>query len=672
MESLCDICKTIPFRDLQENPDQQITKIVLGDYKDVQKRVTCPFCCLAFELLQDTTTRLKYSDIDEYVQRYWGGPSVEVQWRHREHTLEVNGYPLRFTQGHSRSLGRVVNSAPVALDQIFSLLKDCEESHQCSLSAPEEEDADRLAALRAIDVQRMCVTSIPPTTRYVALSYLWGGVSVPYLLRANKEELMKPGGLEVYRSEMPLTIRDAIELVRKMNLEYLWVDALCLVQDDKEEMWVGINAMSLIYEYSYFTIVAAGGSDANAGLVGISPRKSSQINAEISPGVELVGTLAIGELLEIAHYSTRAWTFQEFHSSRRKLIFHNNMMYYQCVNGSWSEDIEGQPISSRIRHRALAPTRRGDVFSEFEILIREYSIRNATHQYDIVRAVASIYYKMIGKEYGDHLFGVPIVAFDSFMCFYTPETDTKYLKRREDLPSWAWTGWNGTIFWADTGDDNKTLLWTKSRTWIIWYIRDSHGDLNLIWDSYEDDSDKKTTSTEQICAKRIARLQRFSSSPLPTLPSLNIPHVVEHRKGVLQFWTFSARFNLRVDTEGESYLGRMKSFSDWKAASQVFGTDNNYYGFIRVDEESSRYDNDGIELIVISEAAKVSSNDYDAFYVNGHWAELTRLEGGCWYNVLYIEDKLGVAERKGFGQIRCDAIQVSPGSIWHWKELILG
>ncbi|KAI1146685.1 HET-domain-containing protein [Nemania diffusa] len=671
MDSLCDICQTIPFRELQEDPCREIAKFDLGDYDDVKQRVSCVFCCLASRSVLETSRLLGYSDnnIGEYIRKYWIGTSIEVQWRHRDQLFEVNGFPLRYTRGPSRSLGRIVHSGPVAVDPITSLLRECETSHECSLSVSEE-DASRLSTLRAIDINQMCITSILPSARYVALSYVWGAIPVPYLLRANKEELMMPGGLEAYQSRMPLTISDAIKLVRKMNFDYLWVDALCLVQDDKDDMAIGINAMSIIYEHAYFTIVAADGSNADAGLAGVSPRKVSQITAEVLPGVELVGTLAVGEELSLAYYSKRAWTFQEFHLSRRKLIFHNNMVYYQCMKGSWSEDIKGLPIASRIRHRALAPTQPDKLFLEFTIILEEYSIRNATHQHDIVNAVASIYYRILGRKYGRHIFGVPVVAFDSFMCFYCPETHLTYLERRGALPSWAWTGWSGNVVWTDKGDDNDTLMWNTDCTWIIWYMRNPVGSLNLMWDLSKCAGNRYTASSEQICAKRIAALQRFSATPLPIMPSRIIPHTFDLRYDLLQFWTFSAHFSLRVDVEGENYLSSRK-FLDWKVAQQIFGPDDKYYGFIYMDEESSLCDHGTVELIAISESAQVVSHDYHAFYRNKHWSKLTREKGGCWYNVMYIEERLGIAERKGFGQIYCNEIHVSPESMWEWKEMVL-
>ena len=104
---------------------------------------------------------------------------------------------------------------------------------------------------------------------YIALSYVWGQVDCLKLLMHNQEELAKPGGLRNHRHEIPWTIIDAIHLTKDMGFRYLWVDALCLLQDNELDMLQGIHHMDIIYRGAVLTIIAATGSDANTGLPGV-------------------------------------------------------------------------------------------------------------------------------------------------------------------------------------------------------------------------------------------------------------------------------------------------------------------------------------------------------------------------------------------------------------------
>jgi hypothetical protein len=109
---------------------------------------------------------------------------------------------------------------------------------------------------------------------------------------------------------IPLTIRDAISLTQKLGKQYLWVDSLCLVQDDPEDLIGGIQRMDTIYEQSILTIVAAHGSDAMAGLPGVrqNSRSVSQISVDVSPTTKMVMYDETGNSPKDSKYATRAWT----------------------------------------------------------------------------------------------------------------------------------------------------------------------------------------------------------------------------------------------------------------------------------------------------------------------------------------------------------------------------
>jgi hypothetical protein len=65
---------------------------------------------------------------------------------------------------------------------------------------------------------------------------------------------------------MPLTYEESIEVVRVFGMRYLWIDALCIVQDDDEDISRHVNAMDHIYAEAYVTIAAMVGDSAEAGL----------------------------------------------------------------------------------------------------------------------------------------------------------------------------------------------------------------------------------------------------------------------------------------------------------------------------------------------------------------------------------------------------------------------
>jgi hypothetical protein len=122
--------------------------------------------------------------------------------------------------------------------------------------------------LLLIDLCWGCLVEMPGTVKYCALSYIWG--ELPDSLETRKEniELLKQNGSitsKSNRSLLPQTVRDAIRLLQSLGQRYLWVDRLCIIQNDDENKHLNIMRMDSIYSNSYLTIVAADGLDANHG-----------------------------------------------------------------------------------------------------------------------------------------------------------------------------------------------------------------------------------------------------------------------------------------------------------------------------------------------------------------------------------------------------------------------
>jgi hypothetical protein len=86
-------------------------------------------------------------------------------------------------------------------------------------------------------------------------------------LKSNVASLEQEGGLHI--DQLPQTIQDAMILMSQIQERYLWVDSLCIVQDDKDVKRSQIATMNQIYQGAYATIIAASGNDANAGLPGV-------------------------------------------------------------------------------------------------------------------------------------------------------------------------------------------------------------------------------------------------------------------------------------------------------------------------------------------------------------------------------------------------------------------
>ena len=176
--------------------------------------------------------------------------------------------------------------------------------------------AEEIPSLRMVDVVNNCITPAPHNCEYVALSYVWGRIDpqdIPRLLRDNVVELEIPGALvrSESLSKIPLTIRDAMLVVKELGMQYLWVDSLCIVQDDDGpggSKMQAIAKMGLVYGAAALTIIAYT-DGATTGLPGVQPgAKRTQFIEEIAPGLRLAFKLMYQYAMEESVYNTRGWT----------------------------------------------------------------------------------------------------------------------------------------------------------------------------------------------------------------------------------------------------------------------------------------------------------------------------------------------------------------------------
>jgi hypothetical protein len=155
----------------------------------------------------------------------------------------------------------------IDLSLVRSWIDDCERNHHECRSL--EHLTQRPAWL--IDVEEQCLVPAGQGSRYLALSYVWGSVPSLQTSRANQRDLQVPGALSQspMEEQIPLTIRDAMGLTRSLKVRYLWVDSLCICQDDEDLKHTQLEAMGSIYANAVVTIVAASGHDAAHGLCGL-------------------------------------------------------------------------------------------------------------------------------------------------------------------------------------------------------------------------------------------------------------------------------------------------------------------------------------------------------------------------------------------------------------------
>lgn len=130
------------------------------------------------------------------------------------------------------------------------------------------------AGFRLVDCLHQCIVRLHTPCDYLALSYVWGVQKSLWLqvCKENEQDLSRPHGLLLKRASgarLPHIVREAIELSSVLGFRYLWVDSLCILQDDERDKARLIARMDEIYHSAYATICiphCTGADDRIPGL----------------------------------------------------------------------------------------------------------------------------------------------------------------------------------------------------------------------------------------------------------------------------------------------------------------------------------------------------------------------------------------------------------------------
>ncbi|KAI0096829.1 HET-domain-containing protein [Hypoxylon sp. NC0597] len=300
-----------------------------------------------------------------------------------------------------------------------------------------------------------------------------------------KYELFRPGALGHRWSELPAVIQDTINLTSEFGETYLWVDALCIIQDDQEQKYSQIAQMDRVYSSALMTIVPLLRTlDPNQACSGL-PRYNSKVRfreqkVAVVQGMHLAVPFeaVFGMVDKNTRWSTRGWTYQECLLSRRILFLTESQAYFQCRHSIFCEDCIGEldttdvyfaPCTNLWNPGALATTsgrltlsfgtlhlpREPYSTDEHAILaylnyVNTYSFRQLTQASDALNAFRGIQNVLCDTMMTSFWYGMPEKYLDVALLFI-PRTDKPRAKQSQDyplnqyLPSWTWAAYNCAI-----------------------------------------------------------------------------------------------------------------------------------------------------------------------------------------------------------------------------------
>jgi hypothetical protein len=220
--------------------------------------------------------------------------------------------------------------------QIRGWVEDCKSHSQCHDSC----EPSRLP-LRVVDVDPPDGTRDPRLTAgdgkigyYITLSYRWGNTGS--LTTTSKTKSEREAGMPI--DTLPLTMRDAVTIARRLKIRYLWIDALCILQDSDTDWNEQSAKMGDIYQNAWLNISADVSEHSNAGI--LARRNPLDIqNCEhptllsSTAGYKKVICPFVGDVMHVVNkniLTERGWIFAERLFSKRIIHWSYHEVIWEC------------------------------------------------------------------------------------------------------------------------------------------------------------------------------------------------------------------------------------------------------------------------------------------------------------------------------------------------------
>ena len=334
----------------------------------------------------------------------------------------------------------------LSFSRVQSWISECLENHTCSPPTTQP-----LLPTRILDISNSTVQLAEGKGRcgrYVCLSHRWGN---GWTIRTIKETV-KSYGLNIQWEELSKTFQDAITFTRRLGISYIWIDSLCIIQDDPGDWHRESCKMATIYKNAFVTLAA---TTSNGGSSGMFSRV---------PGCTIEGTTSSGHTFQI-HFRKaprhllyeldpelfplleRGWVYQERLLSSRVIHFGAHELSWECAESVNCEcrASKSSPLEApKIAHRKALTTANSSVAAKrWRAVVSEYTTLQLTRSSDRLVALSGIaddFKSCRSDRYLAGLWEGSLVLDLLWHC-----VDRKLKPREKSAPSWSWASINSAI-----------------------------------------------------------------------------------------------------------------------------------------------------------------------------------------------------------------------------------
>ena len=223
--------------------------------------------------------------------------------------------------------------------RIRGWMNECSKKHS---SCKQYASKARIMPKRLLRVNgsNMCLISPSVSVPFAALSYCWGSTQQSTTTNDNIAERFN----NINHSDLQQTLKDAVLITRMLGLQYIWIDSLCIIQDNQDDWATEAGTMADIFAGAHIVLAATRAKDVSDGF--LNPRTAPITIKSAAAGK---GSFSF-QARRIHHHSyfnamllddlplfKRGWCMQEILLSCRILHFCQDEVYYECKTGGRCE-----------------------------------------------------------------------------------------------------------------------------------------------------------------------------------------------------------------------------------------------------------------------------------------------------------------------------------------------